>query len=145
MIYKDGWVDMSEWIGRPLRRLPVSIRELDESLSHCSSITATTGDLWTDPRSGGIADVRSMAAIYGVGVQQFQRNILPKLDFVQWLGDIPVTNQNSAHADAHRYREAVGRERCMRLGIKTDCSSSGPNIKTLENRSITGISGRVRS
>lgn len=120
---EHGWVNMEAWTGRPLRSLPKSIREPDEALSHCSSITAATGDICCDPRSGGIADVSVMAEMYGVGEQQFRRNILPNLDYVRWLGNIPVMHQNSGYIGGMAYRDEVRRQRSARLGIMTDCSS----------------------
>ena len=112
-----GWIDVSSWTGRSLNRLPNIGREPGESWAYISNLITAIGDRWCDPRSGGIADVRSLAGIYGVGIQQFQRNILPYLDYMRWLGDVPVTNQNSAYADAALYRPNVAQTWRSNLGL----------------------------
>ena len=85
-------------------------------------ITAETGDLACDPRSGGIAGNDHIALYYGVKGQQFRRNIRPGLSFMQYIGDLPVTNVLSAEASAAEYRRKVYEARCDRLGIEPVCS-----------------------
>lgn len=111
------YVDLVKWTGIPLRRLPTSIRERDEALWHVSSLVALIGDPACDPRSGGIAGSKNLAAIYGVGVQQFRRNILPNLAYVRYLGDIPASNTSSAQPDAQIYKARVQQRWCDNLGI----------------------------
>jgi hypothetical protein len=117
------YVDLVKWMGYSLRRLPISIRDADEGLLHVSSLAAMIGDTTCDPRSGGIAGSGNLAEIYGVGVQQFRKNILSKLTYVRDLGGIPVTHVSSAQADAQNYRAKVRKQRCDNLKKWTDCSS----------------------
>ena len=52
-----------------------------------------------DPRSGGIAGHAHICSYYGVDKQQFKRYIAGDLDYLVWLGDIPITHVSSVQAD----------------------------------------------
>jgi hypothetical protein len=114
---ENGWVDLERWFNEPLRNIPRSIREEDEGITHCNSIVAETGDIYTDPRRGGIAGVKILAAIYGVSEQQFRRNILPKLSWMRWLGKKPITNVCSAMNGANIHKAIVQNIRLKNLDI----------------------------
>jgi hypothetical protein len=72
-------------------------------------------DVHCDPRSGGIAGRAHICEYYGVEEQQFKRYIAPNLDYLVWLGDIPITHVSSAHADGLRYRAKVDERRRANL------------------------------
>ena len=124
-INSEGWVRLGPWLDCDPCRIPLSIREADEAVTHCDSVVAAIGDPACDPRSGGIGGFRPMAAIFGVGVQQFRRSILPDLRFVHSLDRFPVSNVASLTASAEQYRQMVYAERCERLGLATMCDSGG--------------------
>tara|TARA_R110000824_G_scaffold399102_1_gene604008 strand:+ start:50648 stop:51028 length:381 start_codon:yes stop_codon:yes gene_type:complete len=104
---ESGWIGLEKWMREPLRNIPISIRERDEGITHCNSIVAATGDTACDPRLGGVAGVKILAAFYGVGEQQFRRYILPNLTWIKWLGSKPITNVCSVLHDVKNYKANV--------------------------------------
>lgn len=117
---ESGWIDLERWLREPLRNIPISIREPYEGITHCNSIVAATGDTGCDPRLGGVAGVKNLAAFYGVGEQQFRRYILPNLPWMKWLGNKPITNVNSVIADAGRYLTNKKQMLVENFGSKTE-------------------------
>jgi len=120
---KQDWTNVCSWTGRPLNRLPKAGRAHRDDWAYICELLGVIGDPWCNPNSGGIANVATLAEIYGVGIQQFQRNILPTLTYVHWWGDIPVTNQSSAFANAALYRANVADTWRSNLGASSDISS----------------------
>lgn len=117
VVDKHGYIHLDRWTGRTLYRLPLSIRERDEALMHVNSFSSVVNDPACDPRSGGIAGNEILARIYGVGVQQFRRNIRPSLHYLRKLADMPVTNVFSAENDAERYKAEKIKSWAKNLGI----------------------------
>ncbi len=113
----DGWVDLEKWTGRPRSHIPKSIREPSDVITHVDSLMAIVGDSACDPRSGGIAGAGHIAEHFGVGATYFRRKILPNLEWVRYIRDIPVTNVNSADYGGQQHQMAVTRKRCDHLGI----------------------------
>ena len=119
----SSWINVCSWTGRTVNRLPKAGRTPGEDYAYIGSLMAVIGDRWCHPNSGGIANVATLAKIYGVGVQQFRRNILPKLSYVRWWGDVPVTNVTSATTDAEIYRAYVAEKHLNNLNLSTDQTS----------------------
>ena len=117
MVGDSDYIDLEKWTGRPLSRLPLSIREKDEPLMHVNSLSYLVDDPACDPRTGGIAGYENIARIYGVGLQQFRRNIAPKLSYLKWLEDIPVTHVSSAMNDAELYKIEIRKSWMGNLGL----------------------------
>lgn len=117
MVGDSDYIDLEKWTGRPLCRLPLSIRERDEALMHVNSFSYVVGDPACDPRSGGIAGYENIARIYNVKGQQFRKNIVCKRAYIRWLADIPVTNVSSAMNDAELYNAEKKKRWAKNLGI----------------------------
>ena len=121
---KDGWINLEEWMGRACSTIPLAIRDPDQAITHVTSLLATLGDPHCDPRSGGIASVESMAAIYGVTSPHFRRNILRDLKFVRRLDGLPVSNVNSLQASAAERKETVRAKNCANLVQYANCNKA---------------------
>lgn len=119
----NGWVNLEILTGLPQSHIPKFVREPDDPITHCSSLTALVGDPACDPRAGGIGGVKRLAAIYGISEQHFRRHILPNLPWIRWLANIPMTNVASVCAHKSTYKMAVYETRCGNLGIDFDVSS----------------------
>ena len=122
-LVNDEWLDLVKWTGRPETHLPKTIRPPDDVLIHCDNLTLTVSDAACDPRQGGIAGVKHLALFYGVTEKHFRRNILPHLEWIRWLGDIPVTNVASIWAHSTNYKATVYKTRCRNLQIDFNVSS----------------------
>lgn len=123
MKYHETMINVCSWTGRPINRLPKVGREPDEDYAYISKLLDVIGDPWCHPNSGGIANVATLAKIYGVGVQQFRRNILPTLGYIRLWGDNPVTNVRSAFAHAKIYRAETNQKWLNNLDLSTDVRS----------------------
>ena len=123
----DGeWIELEKFTGRAVRTLRKKYRDpYDERYLHVNTYNCIVGDLACDPRSGGIAGLENIAPYYGVGVQQFRKHILPDLNYMRMLDDIPATNVTSAEADGSRYQQLVYEQRCTILGVSPIVCSSG--------------------
>ena len=113
----DGWIDLQAWARRPLNRLPLEIRNQDEGYTHCNSLMPLIEDPACDPYNGGVAGNFNMAKFYTVGVQQFRKNIRPQLDFLRFIGGIPLSNISSLQNHASKYETRVRQNRCERIGM----------------------------
>ena len=117
VMLENGWVDLEKWTGRPASHIPLFVREQDEAKTHISSLMAEIGDPACDPRSGGIAGIKSKAVYFRVSGLHFRRNILPDLEWMRYLGNIPVTNVTSADYGGQQHQAAVMKKHCDNLGI----------------------------
>lgn len=124
VIYEE-WIDLEKHTGRAVRTFQKKYRDSnDDQYIHVNTYNYIVGDFACDPRSGGIAGLEKIAPYYGVGVQQFRKNILPTLNYIKDFGGAPATNTSSAAADGSRYQREMYEQRCTRLGVQPmDCSS----------------------
>lgn len=112
---EDGWVDLSLLTGQSWKTVSASLREVGEGYTRVESFNFVVGDPACDPRSGGVAGAAHLCQFYGVGEQQFKRHIAPKLSYLRWFAQHPVTNVASAQADGQRHQRAVASTHCSNL------------------------------
>ena len=125
VVINEEWIDLDKLTGRAVRTFRKKYRDpYDDRYFHVNTYNYIIGDLACDPRSGGIAGLEKIAPYYGVGVQQFRKNIMPTLNYIKEFGGAPATNTSSAEADGLRYQREMYEQRCTRLGVQPiDCSS----------------------
>ena len=125
VVINEEWIDLRKFTGRAVRTFQKKYRDPnDDNYLHVNTYNYIVGDFACDPRSDGIAGLENIAPYYGVGVQQFRKNVLPELNYIRMFGDIPVTNTSSAEADGLRYQQEMYEQRCAKLGVQPiDCSS----------------------
>ena len=119
----SSWINVCSWTGRTVNRLPKAGRATGEDYAYIGSLMAVIGDRWCHPHSGGIAKNSTLAEIYGVGVEQFRRNILPTLSYVRMWGDVAITNESSAYANAKVYRANTKTKWFNNLYLSMDVTS----------------------
>lgn len=97
-------IDLPKILDESIRSVPVNAREQDEDFTYCSSMTAYTGDIACDPRSGAVIGMKNMAAFYGVSPEHYRDSILPMCrSWMRYYYGKPVSHVNSVVSHATEY------------------------------------------
>jgi hypothetical protein len=89
-----GWFDIEAATGRSIYRLPLTLRERDEGITHPMSLCFIYDDLWVNPCSGGVIGQRDIAVAPGRSLSQVQRSVFdnPIGAAIRKVGDLRGSN-----------------------------------------------------